>query len=92
MRLVLRFGKKGLEQVGTALKRLRQCAPGIDDLSKCWISPLSATLVPFMTALFSSLYAHGKTISARTLAVIVAVKKKEPSLVDMTNFRGIIMK
>ena len=76
-------------EVHTAFKRLRQCAPGIDGLSKMWMKPLETALLPAMTALFSYVYSRGVTVEYWTLAVIVSIRKKDPSLTNMDNFRGV---
>ena len=76
-------------EVHTAFKRLRQCAAGIDGLSKMWLKPLETTLLPVMTALFSYVYSRGATLEYWSLAVIASIRKKDPSLTNMDNFRGV---
>ena len=76
-------------QVKAALKRTRECAPGIDGVSRRWVLPLRQSLVPLLVVIFSFIYAHGVTIDAWELAIIASVKKSGPSLTDMSNQRGV---
>ena len=54
-----------------------------------WLKPLFDALLPAVTALFSYVYSHGIAMPSWSIAVIISIKKKDPSLTDMNNFRGI---
>ena len=75
------------ENVQTALGRMRECAPGIDGVSKRWVLP--PLLIPLLAAIYSFIYAHGISNDAWELAIVASVKKNGPSLTDMTNQRGV---
>ncbi len=76
-------------QVAKAYSRLRECAPGVDGLSKRWAAPLVAVLLSEVTALFSFLLMRGKCPEDWALAIVASIKKKGHDNSDMNNFRGV---
>ena len=77
------------EDVETALRRMRECAPGIDGISKRWVVPLRSLIVPLLKVVYSFIYAHGVPIDDWELAIVASVKKSGSSLMDMSNMRGV---
>ena len=78
-----------VKEVASAFARLRQCSPGLDGVSKMFMKPILEQLLPAVTALFSYVYTKGIAMPAWSIAVIISIKKKDPSVTDMNNFRGI---
>ena len=75
--------------VETALRRMRECAPGIDGISKHWVVPPRSLVVPLLAVIYSFIYAHGVSSDAWELAIVASVKKSGSSLTDMSNLRGV---
>jgi hypothetical protein len=76
-------------RVKCAFKKMRECSPGIDGLSKRWVFPALLAILPEITELFSHVFAHGLGIEEWALGVLVCIKKKGSDLSDLDNFRGI---
>ena len=77
------------ESVARAFGRLKVSAAGIDGLTKEFAQPIANQLLPEVTALFSHLYCTGVSVKDWALSIVVSIKKKGVSLIDMDNFRGI---
>ena len=62
--------------VRKAYKRLRQCASGIDGLSKKWIAPMVHLLIPQFTALFNYVYLEGTSVDDWTLGMVLSLSDR----------------
>ena len=77
------------KEVRAAFESMHESACSVDGLSKKSVRPAIISLLPEITALFSYLRVNGLSLDEWAISVITAVKKKEPSLTDMSNFRGV---
>ena len=75
--------------VHKAYKSLRQCASGIDGLSKKWIAPMVHLLIPQFTALFNYVYLEGTVVDDWTLGLVLYLRKKDAKSDAMDGMRGV---
>jgi exonuclease III len=78
-----------IAQVRSAFKRLRECAPGADGLSKRWAQPAMLMLAPEIAAFFSYLYSNGLCPEDWSVGIVVTITKKGGSASVMESQRGI---
>ena len=77
------------EEVAKAFGRLKNSAAGIDGLTKEYAQPIASQMLTEVTALFSHIYCTGVCVKDWALSIVISIKKKGISLVDMDNMRGI---
>ena len=76
-------------EVDAAYRRLNECAAGVDGLTKRLLQPAAKLLLHEISSMFTHIYCKGCSISDWCLSIVVSIKKKGNSLVNMDNFRGI---
>ncbi len=78
-----------MDDVAGAFKLLHNSAASLDGTSRPLILPFLSVVLLWVAPLFQAMAFLGVSIPAWAISVLVSIKKKGTSLLDMDNFRGI---